>query len=144
MKYIAGVVRDGRFSGSMINEKTQVVQMEEWTSDSLSCEDAKRILQGTFIDLLCSKLYRVSRLVYCNLIFHFLYFKFLSGGLLMVPQKHKDSSRFIYQSGFFITTNVFPDFGDPTDCEAIKKRLAIFHTKTLKKKNTFITSKYMD
>ena len=34
------------FSGHMINEKTQVVCMEEWTSDSLSCEDAKRILQG--------------------------------------------------------------------------------------------------
>ena len=45
-KYVAGVVRDGRFSGHMINEKTQVVCMEEWTSDSLSCEDAKRILQG--------------------------------------------------------------------------------------------------
>ena len=44
--YIAGVTRDGKFSGSMINELTQVVFMDEWTSDSLCCEDAKRILQG--------------------------------------------------------------------------------------------------
>ena len=45
-KYIAGVVTDGKFSGSQIDAKTQVVQMEEWTANSLSCEDAKRILQG--------------------------------------------------------------------------------------------------
>ena len=38
--YIAGVVRDGRFSGHLINAKTQIVFMDEWTSDSLSCEDA--------------------------------------------------------------------------------------------------------
>jgi len=44
--YIAGVVRDGNFSGHMIRESTQVVFMDEWTSDSLSCEDAKRVLQG--------------------------------------------------------------------------------------------------
>ena len=44
--YIAGVVRDGRFSGHLINAKTQIVFMDEWTSDSLSCEDAKRVLQG--------------------------------------------------------------------------------------------------
>lgn len=44
--YIAGVVRDGNFSGHMIKENTQVVFMDEWTSDSLSCEDAKRVLQG--------------------------------------------------------------------------------------------------
>ena len=44
--HIAGVVRDGRFSGHMINGNTQVVFMDEWTADSLCCEDAKRILQG--------------------------------------------------------------------------------------------------
>ena len=44
--HIAGVVRDGKFAGSMINSRTQVVFMDEWTSDSLCCEDAKRILQG--------------------------------------------------------------------------------------------------
>ena len=45
-RYIAGVVRDGRFAGLRINDKCQVLFMDEWTSDSLCCEDAKRILQG--------------------------------------------------------------------------------------------------
>jgi len=45
-KYIAGVMNDGRFSGHLITETTQIVMMDEWTPDSLSCEDAKRILQG--------------------------------------------------------------------------------------------------
>ena len=44
--YIAGVLKEGKFAANLITEKTQIVQMEEWTSDSLSCEDAKRILQG--------------------------------------------------------------------------------------------------
>ena len=43
---IAGVVREGKFAGHMINNETELVFMDEWTSDSLSCEDAKRILQG--------------------------------------------------------------------------------------------------
>ena len=30
----------------MINQATQVVFMDEWTNDSLRCEDAKRTLQG--------------------------------------------------------------------------------------------------
>ena len=30
----------------MINQTTQVVFMDEWTNDSLCCEDAKRIFQG--------------------------------------------------------------------------------------------------
>lgn len=45
-RYIAGVVRDGRFAGHMINDKTQVLLMDEWTNDSLCCEDAKKVLQG--------------------------------------------------------------------------------------------------
>jgi len=44
--YVAGVLNDGKFSGSMITNNTQIVIMDEWTSNSLSCEDAKRILQG--------------------------------------------------------------------------------------------------
>ena len=43
---MAGVVRDGRFSGQLINGKTQIVIMDEWTSDSLNCDDAKKLLQG--------------------------------------------------------------------------------------------------
>jgi len=45
-KYIAGVMNDGRFSGHLITEHSQIIMMDEWTPDSLSCEDAKRILQG--------------------------------------------------------------------------------------------------
>ena len=30
----------------MIDEQTEVVFMDEWTSSSLSCEDLKRVLQG--------------------------------------------------------------------------------------------------
>ena len=44
--HIAGVVSDGKFSGSTINDQTQCVLMGECTSDSLTCEDAKRVLQG--------------------------------------------------------------------------------------------------
>ena len=39
-------MNDGKFSAHMINDQTQIVMMDEWTPDSLSCEDAKRILQG--------------------------------------------------------------------------------------------------
>jgi len=105
-KYISGVVRDGRFAGSMINNRTQVVFMDEWTSDSLSCEDAKRILQG---------------------------------GLMMLPQKHKAPTKFLYNGGFFITTNEYPNFGNEVDCEAIKKRLDIFETKPLLHKDNSVT-----
>lgn len=45
-KYIAGVMNDGKFSAHMISEDTQIVMMDEWTPQSLTCEDAKRILQG--------------------------------------------------------------------------------------------------
>jgi len=45
--HIAGVVNDGKFSSSTINGQNQCVLMEEWTADSLTCEDAKRTLQGT-------------------------------------------------------------------------------------------------
>lgn len=44
--FISYIVPDGRFSASTINSNTQVVVMDEWTPDSLSCEDAKRLLQG--------------------------------------------------------------------------------------------------
>ena len=47
-QYIAGVMNDGKFSASLINDQTQIVIMDEWTPDSMSCEDAKRVLQGMF------------------------------------------------------------------------------------------------
>ena len=45
-EYVAIVTRDGKFAGSMLNQSTQIVSMDEWTNDSLCCEDAKRILRG--------------------------------------------------------------------------------------------------
>ena len=43
---IEGVKQEGRFAGHLINNLTELVFMDEWTVNSLSCEDAKRILQG--------------------------------------------------------------------------------------------------
>ena len=54
----------------------------------------------------------------------------------MVPQKHREASRFMYNSGFFITTNIYPDFGGGRDADAIRKRLSIFETAALPEKNT--------
>ena len=60
----------------------------------------------------------------------------------MVPQKHREASKFIYNSGFYITTNVYPDFGEGWDGQAIKKRLKVFETKSLKHKDTSVTDKF--
>ena len=51
---------------------------------------------------------------------------YLEGGLLIVPQKYHEASEFVYNSGFFITTNKYPNFGEGRDGEAIKRRLEIF------------------
>lgn len=48
-RYIAGVTREGRFAAQLITSNTQLVFMDEWTADSLSAEDAKRVLQGKFV-----------------------------------------------------------------------------------------------
>ena len=57
----------------------------------------------------------------------------------MVPQKHREASKFIYNSGFIITTTEYPDFGEGRDREAIKRRLKIFQRKALKRKNNTVT-----
>ena len=57
----------------------------------------------------------------------------------MLPQKHREVSKFIYNSGSFITTNEYPDFREGRDREYIKRRLKIFQTKALKKKNNAVT-----
>ena len=57
----------------------------------------------------------------------------------MVPQKHREASKFIYNSGFFITTNIYPDFGGERDDDAIRKRLAVFETKALPKKDNNVS-----
>ena len=119
-EYIAGVTRDGKFAGSMINQSTQIVLMGEWTNDSLCCEDAKRILQDycLFILLLffvitppCSMLYfQLTGLFVKMVIILDSMCISLLGEILMVPQKHREASKFIYNSGFYITTNVYHDF----------------------------------
>ena len=77
-EYIAGVTRGGKFAGSMINQSTQIVLMDEWTNDSLCCEDAKKILQGYYLFILllfsvtippCSALYSVER-IFCKDIYN--------------------------------------------------------------------------
>ena len=42
-RHMAGVTRDGKFAGAMINQATQVIFMDEMTNDSLCCEVAKRL-----------------------------------------------------------------------------------------------------
>ena len=63
----------------------------------------------------------------------------LSGGLLMVPQKHREASKFIYNSSFHIINNAYPDFGEGLDGQAIQKRLKLFKTKLLKHKDISVT-----
>ena len=150
-EYIAGVTCDGKFAESMTNQSTQIVLMDEWTNDSLCCEDAKRILQGyyLFILLLFSVITPPCSLFYFQLTGFFVKMVIildsncisLSGGILMVPQEHREASKFIYNSGFYITTNVYPNLGEGLDCQAIKKPLKVFETKSLKHKDTSVTGK---
>ena len=125
--------------------------MDEWTNDSLCCEDAKRILQGCYLFILllfsvtispCSMLYFQFKLFFLK-IFIILDSMciLLWGGILMVLQKHREASKFVYNSGFYIITNVYPDFGEGLDGQAIKKRLKVFETKSLKHKDTSVTGK---
>ena len=97
---------------------SQIVFMDEWTNDSLFCEDAKRILQGYYLFtlLLFSVTIPPCSMLYCQLKGFFVKIFIildsicisLSGGILMVPQIHREASKFIYNSGFCITTNVYP------------------------------------
>ncbi|XP_066922695.1 uncharacterized protein [Clytia hemisphaerica] len=103
---IAGVTQEGRFAGHLINNQTELVFMDEWTVNSLSCEDAKRILQG---------------------------------GLIMLSQKHASATKVMYNSGFFITTNVLPNFGISKDHDAVYNRLKVFSTKPLPKNDSSVT-----
>ena len=51
------MMNDGKFSGALIKETTQIVLMDEWTPDCLNCDDAKRILQGISIDQMFSSIF---------------------------------------------------------------------------------------
>jgi len=131
--------------------------MDEWTSDSLSCEDAKRLLQGIIIlvMLFCS----IVVAIVCSFINAILSIRFQLemrfaftviesvfslGGMIVVPQKHRGSVTSHYNSGFFITTNNYPDFGGGRDGEAIKRRLCVFDTKALKRKDASVSGKLND
>ena len=57
----------------------------------------------------------------------------------MVPQNHREASKFIYNSGFYMTTSVYPNFGEGLDGQVIKKCLKVFETKSLKHKDTSVT-----
>lgn len=59
----------------------------------------------------------------------------------MLPQKHKEASKVLFKSPAFITTNIYPDLGTGVDADAIRKRLAIFDTKALSKKDTSVSGK---
>ena len=63
----------------------------------------------------------------------------LKGGLIFVPQNHKNATRVKDNSGFYIATNVYPDFGNHTDCKAIRKRLEVFNTKSLQNKDSKVS-----
>ena len=65
----------------------------------------------------------------------------LSGRILIVPQKHREASKFICSSGFYITTKLYSNFCEGLNGQAIKKRLKVFETKSLKHKDTSVTGK---
>ena len=66
-------------------------------------------------------------------------YSFLTGGLIFIPQKHKPGSRIKYNSGFFLTTNEYPDFGNERDCQAIRTRLDVFESTSLPKRDKTVT-----
>jgi len=70
-----------------------------------------------------------------NWLYHLTFFL---GGLIFIPQKHREATRVKYNS---ITTNVYPDFGHQHDNDAIRKRLEVFQTKSLNKKDGSVSCK---
>ena len=79
-------------------------------------------------------------IVICKGFYATFYFH-ISGGLIFIPQKHREASRVKYNSGVYITTNVYPDFGHQHDNDAIRKRLEVFQTKSINKKDGSISGK---
>jgi len=67
----------------------------------------------------------------------------VSGGLISVQKKHANTATTHYNSGFFITTNIYPDFGGGRDAEAIRKRLSVFETSPLPSKDPGISGKLL-
>ena len=46
---IAGVTLDRKFAGSVINQSTQIVLMDEWANGSLCSDDAKRVFASLLL-----------------------------------------------------------------------------------------------
>ena len=57
----------------------------------------------------------------------------------MLSVKHQDAKRVIYNSGFFITTNMLPDFGNEMDQASVYRRLEVFKCKPLPTKDKTVT-----
>ena len=55
----------------------------------------------------------------------------LQGGLQMLPWKHNEADKLLYQSGIYTATNGMPNFGVGADTEAVERRLSIFETKSI-------------
>jgi len=70
-------------------------------------------------------------------------FFFFIGGLVFIPQKHKEANRICYNSGIFITSNVYPDFGHEHDNVAIRRRLDVFNTSSLQRKDGSVSGKLL-
>lgn len=58
-----------------------------------------------------------------------------------MQKKHSNVKSTHYNSGFFITTNIYPDFGGGRDAEAIRKRLEVFETIALTRKDPAVSGK---
>ena len=97
-KYIASITKEGKFATSGIKDDTMLVFIEEWTSQHLTSDVAKAVLQG---------------------------------GLMVTAVKSKEQRIVSNKVPFYITTNNLPDFGEEE--ENVKRRLAIFKTKSLPK-----------
>ena len=121
--------------------------MDQKTNGSLCSEDAKRILQAYYLFILllffatiphCSMLYFelkgffVKIFIYDNS-WQYVHFTFRCD--------IDASSKFICNFGFYITSNVHPNFGEGLDGQVIKKRLKVFETKSLKHKDSSLRGK---
>ena len=43
---LASATREKQFAAHLISDETEIIFLDEWTSDSLNAEDAKKVLQG--------------------------------------------------------------------------------------------------
>ena len=66
----------------------------------------------------------------------------LQGGIMTIPRKHKDQKPLIYNSGFYITSNDMPNFGDGVHSDAVLGRLSPFHVKSLPKVDRGVAERF--